>query len=227
MKFGIWFRRIWWGALVLFFSLIVFQLLALDALFDLGGVVSQRYIAFLVWIVLLLTPVFSEISLLGLGVKQELEKIRRDLLLQLQLRNVVQVVNYPVPGIMTGPEYLAPAVTVPLAKRLYWLGNDLASLRFQALTIFPVEANRSIVEWQGQKAQEHARALKLPPPFIQNLERLLKFYLAEPGPDRATEFAQGILDLQMRVAEKLAESFPMERLGGKQQPSQGSKKEHS
>lgn len=206
MKFGVKFRRIWWGALVVFFSLIVLNLPPLEAILNLS--VTQRYTAFLVWLVLLLAPVFSEVSLLGFSVKQEFEKLRKDLLLHLQLRQSLTQ-NFSFTPAVMGPESTVPAEGEPLSKRLYWLGNDLASLRFQAMMLLISEPfKRVTIEWQGKQALLHAKAVGLPQPSIKKLNELLRDYLAEPGLGQAEEFAMKILQLQKEVAEQIAKHFP-------------------
>ncbi|OGP54869.1 MAG: hypothetical protein A2Y65_08515 [Deltaproteobacteria bacterium RBG_13_52_11] len=208
MKFGVIFRRIWWGALVVFFSLIVLNRPPLETILNLS--VTQRYTAFLVWIVLLLAPVFSEVSLLGFSVKQEFEKLRRDLLLHLQLSQSLTQ-NFFFPGGVMGPESTVPVEGEPLSKRLYWLGNDLASLRFQAMTFLVSEPfKRVTIEWQGKQALLHAKAVGLPRLSIKKLNELLRDYLAEPGLGRADKFAEGILALQKEVADQIAKRFPGE-----------------
>jgi len=206
MKFGVKFRRIWWGALVVFFSLIVLNLPPLEAILNLS--VTQRYTAFLVWIVLLLAPVFSEVSLFGFRVKQEFEKLRRELLLHLQLsQSMTQYISFPSAAM--SPEPTVPTEGEPISKRLYWLGNDLASLRFQAMAHLISEPFKKVtIEWQGNQALSHAKAVGLPQRSIKKLNELLRDYLAGFGLGKTEEFVMKILQLQKEVAEQIAQRFP-------------------
>ena len=164
------FQRIWWLALLIATTLVVLQGLRPNWAGDQRECFLQQYAIFLVWIVLLLVPLFSEISVFGIGVKRELRALRAEV-----RRHAA-------------------------SNRLYWLGNDLASLRFQAQVIRPIEENRRMVTWQGNQALAHARATNLPDSFVERLQNLVQVYLAAPDEQQAGRFAEGILQLQMEIA---------------------------
>ena len=170
MNFSEIFQRWWWIALLFITSLLVIFGIFLNicgALYELN---QFHYTIFIVWIVLLLVPLFSEISIFGIGVKRELRDLRKEVKKQVK------------------------------TDRGYWLGNDLASLRFQAQIVRPFDKNKEMVQWQGNQALSHMRSVKTPERHIIYLESLLHRYLAEPNERSSKEFAQSILDLQHEIA---------------------------
>lgn len=76
--------KIFWWALVLIANTI-FLIIRFDNLAS-GTHTSIDAFLFLLWIVLILCPIFSEISFFGLSVKRELENLRNDI--QLQITNL-------------------------------------------------------------------------------------------------------------------------------------------
>ena len=170
MNFSEIFQRWWWIALLLITSLMVISCVLMKlcgALYELN---HFHYTIFIVWIILLLVPLFTEISIFGVGVKRELRELKNEVKKQVE------------------------------TDRGYWLGNDLASLRFQAQIVRPFDKNKELVQWQGNQALSHMRSVKTPMRHIDYLDNLLKRYLADPNEQSAADFADNILGLQHEIA---------------------------
>lgn len=73
MKFPNWFKISWWILLLLISGFILYK--RSDAIFN-GNAISIDVVIFLVFIALMLVPVFSEIDLLGIKLKQEIEDLK-------------------------------------------------------------------------------------------------------------------------------------------------------
>lgn len=69
-------RLIWWVAMVLFFSLVTMELWRPTFYGDFRYIKGNGIILFLVWIALLLWPLFKEINLFGLSLKKEIDSLR-------------------------------------------------------------------------------------------------------------------------------------------------------
>lgn len=71
-------KLIWWAAMLLFFSLMTIPVWSptLDGNFI--YIKGNRIILFLVWIVLLLWPLFKEINLFGFSLKREIDSLRSE-----------------------------------------------------------------------------------------------------------------------------------------------------
>jgi len=104
--FSDWPRRIWWFLITLLLS--VFLLVRYPDLID-GLATPADIIIFMVWLVLLMTPLFREINILGFGVKKEIDKLRQDVnsdiaSLKMEVRNALDVRNTFNPQIyLPGP----------------------------------------------------------------------------------------------------------------------------
>lgn len=168
------FQRAWWAVLLTGSTLVVLQVVRPKWVGNESEQFYQQYAVFLVWVVLLLVPLFAEISVLGIGVKRQLRALQKEVKRQ------------------------------AASSRLYWLGNDLASLRFQAQVVRPLDENQRLVSWQGQQALGHARACRLPQELIEKLDGTLQAYCASPPRTKPQEFAQRIMELQKDVSDYFA-----------------------
>ncbi len=76
MRFPNWLRLIWWGLVLIGLSLFLAQRLN-----DVAKGVGTPFdiVAFLVWIALLISPIFAEVKLFGVGFKHELERLKNEL----------------------------------------------------------------------------------------------------------------------------------------------------
>jgi hypothetical protein len=89
IRFANWFRVTWW--IILCAAVTVILWTRFGALSS-GNAVSADVFVFLIWIALLLVPVFSEISLFGIGLKQEIKDLSDQVThLQTEIRNSVDV----------------------------------------------------------------------------------------------------------------------------------------
>jgi len=131
-----------------------------------------QYTVFVVWLAMLLLPLVVEVSAFGFGLKREIRQLRREVGRQ------------------------------KLSSRLYWLGNDLASLRFQVMIIRPDSNGIELIRWQGNQAIEHARAAGLTGEQVSAISGLLAAYLGDPSEQNAQAFAQSLLQLQLRIGER-------------------------
>lgn len=89
MKLPNWFRIFWWVMLLLLIGSILYarrdDLLA-------GRAVPADVIIFLVWVGLLLVPLFREVSLFGVTLKQEMKGLKDEVAsLRAEFRNTVDV----------------------------------------------------------------------------------------------------------------------------------------
>lgn len=73
MKFSNWFKIGWWILIILISGFILYK--RIDAIFK-GNAISIDIIIFIVFIALMLVPVFSEIDLFGIKLKQEIEELK-------------------------------------------------------------------------------------------------------------------------------------------------------
>lgn len=71
-------RLIWWVAMVLFFSLVTMDLWRPTFYGDFSYIKGNGIILFLVWIALLLWPLFKEINLFGLSLKKVIDSLRSE-----------------------------------------------------------------------------------------------------------------------------------------------------
>ena len=171
MNFSSRFQKGWWIFLLFLFSGILILLIFKPAWVGIDQqLFYYRYTILLVLILLFLVPLFIEVSIFGIGVKRELRALRSE-------------VNQQA-----------------ASNRLYWLGNDLASLRFQSQINIPPEEKHQLVDWQGQQALAHARAARLPQGLIHRIQTALDTYLAAPNPVNAATFATEILNIQREIA---------------------------
>jgi len=106
----------------------------------------REYLVPTIWLALLLAPIFKKIQFSGSGLSLETPE------------DLWQVKEHAVPRC---------ARTSSLMYHLFWLGNDLASLRFQLLVenIVP-EERRELLLWQGKQISSHLAN------FAQQLKRV-------------------------------------------------------
>lgn len=93
MKLPNWFKILWW---LLLTSLLTFFLVCRYQDLVSGKSVPADVVVFLVWVALLLAPVFSEISLWGIKLKQELDDLKESIVSQItdvktDIRNAVDI----------------------------------------------------------------------------------------------------------------------------------------
>jgi hypothetical protein len=89
MKVPNWFRIVWWAVLLLLIGGILYGRRA-DLLT--GRAVPADVLIFLVWVGLFLVPLFQEVNLFGLKLKQEVAGLKQDLAnLRAEFRNTVDV----------------------------------------------------------------------------------------------------------------------------------------
>ena len=89
MKVPNWFRIVWWAVLLLLIGSILYarrdDLLA-------GRAVPADVLIFLVWVALLLVPLFQEVSLFGLKLRQEVKGLKEEVAgLRTEFCNTVDV----------------------------------------------------------------------------------------------------------------------------------------
>lgn len=89
MKFPNWFRIAWWVALLLGLSyMLSFRLGAIAS----GQAVPADVFIFLIWVALLLVPLFGELSFFGITLKQQVKELADQVAgLQNEIRNTVDV----------------------------------------------------------------------------------------------------------------------------------------
>jgi len=73
MKLPNWFKIVWWVALIVLLTVFLYHRLP-D--FNAGHAVAADIVVFLVWMALLLAPLFNEISLLGITLKQQIDELK-------------------------------------------------------------------------------------------------------------------------------------------------------
>ena len=76
-------RRIWYGALLLISTIYVFYYR--KEIYQIERLNTQNLI-FLIWLLLLLFPLFSEVELFGIKMKKEIEAATKD------IKNVIKVI---------------------------------------------------------------------------------------------------------------------------------------
>jgi hypothetical protein len=81
MKLPLWAKWVWWLGLVGMTSAVLWKRLDLTAS---GGSTAFDCVAFIVWVALLLAPIFSEVKIWGVELTQEIEEAKKDLSQQIQ-----------------------------------------------------------------------------------------------------------------------------------------------
>lgn len=81
MKLPLWAKWIWWLGLVGITSVVLWKRLGLTAS---GGPTAFDCVVFVVWVALLLAPIFSEVKIWGVELTQEIEEAKKDLSQQIQ-----------------------------------------------------------------------------------------------------------------------------------------------
>jgi len=107
MIFSSSFQRWWWVGVILALVPFAVPMLWTPISEAHPTAFKLQYTVFVVWLAMLLLPLVVEVSAFGFGLKREIRQLRREVGRQ------------------------------KLSSRLYWLGNDLASLRFQVMIIRP------------------------------------------------------------------------------------------
>jgi hypothetical protein len=99
MKLPNWAKVVWWIVL-----LVILTTYLNERYTDLrsGRSIPVDVVVFLVWMGLLLAPLFNEVSLFGLTLKRQIEAVRRDLIEQVQsikaeIQNTIQITNKVLP----------------------------------------------------------------------------------------------------------------------------------
>jgi len=88
MKLNNKFKVIWW---VIILALITFFIVKRYSMVSSGSVTSIDIVIFLVWILLLLVPLFEEVSIYGLRFRKEIESLKKEMNEQiLNLKNDIQ-----------------------------------------------------------------------------------------------------------------------------------------
>ncbi|MBS1527614.1 MAG: hypothetical protein JST19_18350 [Bacteroidetes bacterium] len=88
MKFPNWFKIVWWILLLIFTGIITFYRLAAIVK---GQAVAIDIFIFLIFVALMLVPIFSEIEFFGIKLKMEIEKLKKDITVQLgDIRNDIR-----------------------------------------------------------------------------------------------------------------------------------------
>lgn len=95
MKFTKHIKTFWWGFLLITFSIFLYK--KWDV-FTNGNDTRSEFVIFLVWICLVLAPLFKEVSLLGISVKKDIEAIKSDvkeqmLNLRAEIQNSISIDN--------------------------------------------------------------------------------------------------------------------------------------
>jgi len=81
VKLPLWAKWIWWLGLVGITSFVLWKRLELTAS---GGSTAFDCVVFVVWVALLLAPIFSEVKIWGVELTQEIEEVKRDISQQIQ-----------------------------------------------------------------------------------------------------------------------------------------------
>lgn len=76
MKLPLWVKWIWWLGLVTIISIVLWKRLDLTAA---GRSTAFDSVVFVVWVALLLAPIFSEVKIWGVELKQEIKDVKKDL----------------------------------------------------------------------------------------------------------------------------------------------------
>src|SRR5258705_13068843 len=115
MNFPNWFRIAWWA--LLFLTVGAFLWHRFPALAA-GAATPADVVIFLVWVALGLAPVFKEVSLFGVGLKQEMKDLRADLHgLRTEVRSSIDIRNQYSPTVNVLPT-LAPEQLQRLANEV-------------------------------------------------------------------------------------------------------------
>lgn len=89
MKVPNWFRIVWWAVLLVLIGSILYA--RRDDLLT-GHAVPADVLIFLVWVGLFLMPLFQEVNLFGLKLKQEIQELKKEVTnLRTEFRNTVDV----------------------------------------------------------------------------------------------------------------------------------------
>ncbi len=120
MKLPNWFRIGWWVVLLLLIGSILYA--RLDDLLT-GRAVLADVLIFLVWVGLFLAPLFQEVSLFGLTLRQQVKELKEEVMnFRAELRNTVNVraqinptFNIPSPP----PDKELPALEARLSRVLH------------------------------------------------------------------------------------------------------------
>lgn len=124
MKVPNWFRIVWWAALLLLIGSILYA--RRDDLLT-GRAVPADVLIFLVWVGLFLAPLFQEVNLFGLKLKQEVRELKEEVTaLRAEFRNTVDV------RAQINPTFNIPSP--PPDKELPALEERLRSVLNQVLT---------------------------------------------------------------------------------------------
>ena len=122
MKFPNWFRISWWALLL---SLVSFYLYFRLQSMWMGSSNGMDVVVFLVWIVLLLAPLFQEVNVFGLRFKQQVDALtahidNQMLTLRSEIRNSVDVQSQISPQftIMLHPITKSPQSKAGFARSL-------------------------------------------------------------------------------------------------------------
>jgi hypothetical protein len=81
VKFPLLLKWIWWFILVAMISIVLWKRLDLTAA---GRSTSFDSVVFVIWVALLLAPIFSEVKIWGVELRQDIEEARKDLSKQIQ-----------------------------------------------------------------------------------------------------------------------------------------------
>lgn len=109
MRLSNWFKIIWWLLLLLTTS---FFLINRFAKIDSYGCSAIDGFVFILWVILILYPIFSEISFFGLKVKKELEGLKNAVQFQmLNLQNLQNRLNFNQTFNIAQPTTAMPAQT--------------------------------------------------------------------------------------------------------------------
>ena len=169
MAFSKGFQRIWWVVLLLLFSVLILKLWTPPWLIYSYEKDDYYNKLLIVWILLLLVPLFSEISFFGIGIKRDVRDLRESVENQSK------------------------------ANRVYWLGNDLASLRFQVFLKIDSDEKKKLIEWQFAQALEHARAANIPKTEFEKLNEIRTKYMESDNTNRDEIIAREIFEIQQSL----------------------------
>src|SRR6266567_6725308 len=93
MKLPNWFKVIWWFALIALLTAFLYHRYPVLVT---GKAAVADIVVFVIWVALLLAPLFNEVSLLGITLKQELDELRGFISTQVadirsEVRNAVDI----------------------------------------------------------------------------------------------------------------------------------------
>lgn len=112
VKLPLWAKWIWWLGLVVITSAVLWKRLELTVS---GGSTAFDCVVFVVWVALLLAPIFSEVKIWGVELTQEIEKTKKDLSQQIQsvrteVRNSINLHATFSAVSAPPPDYLLPSI---------------------------------------------------------------------------------------------------------------------